>query len=78
VETAQGVGARVPNAGTVSHCFYSVCDVQWNLDLSYFKGVEKTNDEYGEMINPEKPLFLTKKVTHCLLLLGRILSQLKI
>jgi hypothetical protein len=31
--------------------------VQWNLDLSFFKGVEKTNDEYGEMINPENHLF---------------------
>jgi hypothetical protein len=40
--------------------------------------MEKTNDECGEMINPEKPLFLTKKVIHCLLLLGRILPQLKI
>jgi hypothetical protein len=27
--------------------------LQWNLDLSFFKGVEKTDDEYGEMINPE-------------------------
>jgi hypothetical protein len=52
--------------------------VQWNLDLSFFKGVEEKNDEYGETINPENYFFLTKKVLHCLLLLGRILPQLKI
>jgi len=26
--------------------------VQWNLDLSFFKGMEKTNDECGKTINP--------------------------
>jgi hypothetical protein len=31
--------------------------LQWNLDLSFFKGVEKTNDEYGETINPENHFF---------------------
>jgi hypothetical protein len=31
--------------------------IQWNLDLSFFKGVEKTNDEYGETINPENHFF---------------------
>jgi hypothetical protein len=31
--------------------------VQWNLDLSFFKGVAKTNDEYGETINPENHFF---------------------
>jgi hypothetical protein len=35
--------------------------IQWNLDLSFLKEVEKTNDKCGEMINPEKPLFLNKK-----------------
>jgi hypothetical protein len=25
--------------------------VQWNLDLSFFKGMEKTNDECGKTIN---------------------------
>jgi hypothetical protein len=25
--------------------------VQWNLDLSFFKGMEKTNDECGKKIN---------------------------
>jgi hypothetical protein len=44
---------------------------QWNLDLSFFKGTAKTNDEYGEMINLENRL--KKKM-----LLGRILPQLKI
>jgi hypothetical protein len=39
--------------------------------------VEKTNDEYGEMINPETHFFLKKKIVHRLLLLGRILPQLK-
>jgi hypothetical protein len=28
-------------------------NVQWNLDLLFFKGVEKTYDEYGEAINRE-------------------------
>jgi len=27
--------------------------VQWNLDLSFFKGTEKTNGECGQTINPE-------------------------
>ena len=27
--------------------------IQWNLDLSFFKGTEKTNDECGQTINPE-------------------------
>ena len=27
-------------------------DLQWNLDLSFFKGMEKTNDECGKTINP--------------------------
>jgi hypothetical protein len=30
---------------------------QWNLNLSFLKGVEKTNDEYGETINPENHFF---------------------
>jgi hypothetical protein len=34
-----------------------VFTIQWNLDLSFFKGVEKTNDEYGETINPENHFF---------------------
>jgi hypothetical protein len=51
--------------------------IQCSLDLQFFKGVEKTNDEYGETVNPETPFF-NKKVVHCLLLLGRILPQLKI
>jgi hypothetical protein len=34
-----------------------------------FKGVEKTNDEYGEMVNPENHFFKQK---------NRILPQLKI
>jgi len=40
--------------------FLGLCDiflyglgVQWNLDLSFFKGTEKTNDECGQTINPE-------------------------
>jgi hypothetical protein len=35
--------------------------IQWNLDLSFFKGVEETNDEYGETINPENHFFFNKK-----------------
>jgi len=27
-------------------------ETQWNLDLSFFKGMEKQNDECGKMINP--------------------------
>jgi hypothetical protein len=46
------------------------------ISMSFFKGVEKTN-EYGETINPENHIF-NKKIIHCLLLLGRILPQLKI
>jgi hypothetical protein len=46
--------------------------IQWNLDLSFFKGLKKTNDEYGETINPVNLFFLTKSR------LGRILPQLKI
>jgi hypothetical protein len=54
-------------------------EVQWNLDLSFFKGMEKTNDECGKTINPGNYFFFKqKKVVHCLLLLGRILPQLKI
>jgi hypothetical protein len=26
--------------------------VQWNLDLSFFEGMEKQNDECGKTINP--------------------------
>jgi hypothetical protein len=52
--------------------------VQCSLDLPFFKGVEKTIDKCGETRNPENYFFLTKKVVHCLLLLGRILPQLKI
>jgi hypothetical protein len=26
--------------------------IQWNLDLSFFKGMEKQNDECGKTINP--------------------------
>jgi hypothetical protein len=25
--------------------------IQWNVDLSFFKGMEKTNDECGKTIN---------------------------
>jgi hypothetical protein len=41
-------------------------NIQWNLDLSFFKGVEKTNDECAKTINP-KNNFLNKKVVNCLL-----------
>jgi hypothetical protein len=34
-----------------------------SLDLSFFKGVEKTNDEYGETINPENNFFNKKSRT---------------
>jgi hypothetical protein len=39
-----------------------VFHIQWNLDLLFFKGVEKTN-ECGETINPENPFFLQKSRT---------------
>jgi hypothetical protein len=53
--------------------------VRCSLDLPFFKGVEKMIDECGETRNPENHFFFkTKKVVHCLLLLGRILPQLKI
>jgi hypothetical protein len=52
-------------------------EIQCSLDLPFFKGVEKTIDECGETRNPENHFF-NKKVVHCLLLLGRILPQLKI
>jgi hypothetical protein len=35
--------------------------IQCSLDLPFFKGVEKTNDEYGETVNPENHFFLPKK-----------------
>jgi hypothetical protein len=50
--------------------------IQWNLDLSFFKGLEKTNDECGKTVNPGNHFF--KQKVHCLLLLGGILPQLKI
>ena len=31
--------------------------LQWNLDLSFFKGLEKTNDECGKTINPGNHFF---------------------
>jgi hypothetical protein len=37
--------------------------VQWNLDLLFFKGVEKTNVEYGETIYPENHFFNKKNHT---------------
>jgi hypothetical protein len=47
------------------HCYKN--GIQWNLDLSFFKGVEKTNDEYGETINPKNHFFTKKKsyVVYC-------------
>jgi hypothetical protein len=35
-------------------------EIQWNLDLSFLKGVEKTNDECAKTINKKKTPFLTK------------------
>ena len=29
----------------------STSEIQWNLDLLFFKGMEKTNDECGKTIN---------------------------
>jgi hypothetical protein len=52
--------------------------IHCSLDLPFFKGVEKTIDECGGNEKSGKQHFLTKKVIHCLLLLGRILPQLKI
>jgi hypothetical protein len=52
--------------------------LQCSLDLPFFKGPAKTVDKYGVTGNPDNHFFLTKKVVHCLLLLGRILPQLKI
>ena len=30
----------------------ALSSIGWNLDLSFFKGMEKQNDECGKMINP--------------------------
>jgi hypothetical protein len=38
---------------------------QWNLDLSFLKGVEKTNDECAKTINHNNHFF-NKKVVNCL------------
>ena len=38
--------------------------VQWNLDLSFFKGPEKTNDECGKTINPGN--YYTLHITWCI------------
>jgi hypothetical protein len=32
-------------------------EIEWNLDLSFFKGMEKTNDECGKTINPGNYFF---------------------
>jgi hypothetical protein len=40
--------------------FFAKCQIQWNLDLSFCKGVEKTNDEYGGTIR-KTTFFLQKK-----------------
>jgi hypothetical protein len=45
----------------ISYTVTTLPTIQWNLDLSFFKGVEKTNDEHGETINPENHFFLNKK-----------------
>jgi hypothetical protein len=29
-----------------------IMNIQWNLDPSFFKGIEKQNDECGKTINP--------------------------
>jgi len=36
-------------------CVQRLCTyvLQWNLDLSFFKGMEIKNDECGKTINPE-------------------------
>jgi hypothetical protein len=58
--------------------------IQWNLNLSFLKGMENRNDECGKTINPEnyihyiKKILFNRKVIHCPLLLGGILPQLKI
>ena len=33
-------------------CSMKLVNIQWNRDLSFLKGTEKTNDECGKMINP--------------------------
>jgi hypothetical protein len=35
--------------------------LQWILDLSFFKGVEKTNDECAKTTNPQNNFFNKKK-----------------
>jgi hypothetical protein len=64
IMTFRSMTDRIYNSGPIV-LYYNI--IQWNLDLLFFKGVEKTNDEYGETINPENHFFLTKKVIHCLL-----------
>jgi hypothetical protein len=51
--------------------------VQCSLHLPFFKGREKMIGECEKTVN-RKTQFLTEKVVHCLLLLGRILPLLKI
>ena len=47
----------------------NICDqaifhkIQWNLDLSFFKGPEKTNNECGKTINPGN--YYTLHITWC-------------
>jgi hypothetical protein len=43
--------------------FLATKHIQWNLDLSFFKGVEKTNDEYGETNNQKNHFFKQKSRT---------------
>jgi hypothetical protein len=31
--------------------------IEWNLDLAFLKGVEKTKDECAKTINPENHFF---------------------
>jgi hypothetical protein len=39
-------------------------EIQWNLNLSFFKGAEKKNDECGKMINPGNYIHYIKNTLH--------------
>jgi hypothetical protein len=41
----------IHNIALIEEFCFTQKQVQWNLDLSFFKGMEKTNDECGKTIN---------------------------
>ena len=54
VTSHRNPGALYPHitqSATFEVVFVQSC-IQWNFDLSFFKGMEKQNDECGKTINP--------------------------